>query len=101
MTHLAVLLLSLLAFMALALAKKRHYKDVFKRPPAPATMRRLRVAGWSALALALGIVVGREGLGLGLVIYSGHTTLAAGLVLGGLIAHGRRSAGTAPHRQAA
>lgn len=93
MTHFLVLLLSLLAFTMLALAKKRHYKDIFRQPLKPEAARWLRMAGWSLLGLALWIVAGGEGWALGLVIYSGHTTLAAGLVYSALILYGRSRVG--------
>ncbi len=46
--------------------------------------------GWGALVLALAIIVQAQGWGMGLVSYSGHTSLAAGIVLGALIVHSRR-----------
>lgn len=90
MSHLAVMLLSLLAFSMLALAMERHQENLFGRLLAPATTRRLRLIGWSALALALLAAVQEQGWALGLVSFSGHTSLAAGLVLAALIVYEHR-----------
>ncbi|CAM3487167.1 DUF3325 domain-containing protein [Bordetella sputigena] len=90
MTHLLTLSCSLLGFMALAMATERQQEALFGRLLAPGRTRILRLAGWSALAVALAIIVARQGWGLGLVGYSGHTSLAAGLVYLGLIIRGRR-----------
>jgi hypothetical protein len=92
MTHLPALLLCLSGFMALALAMARQQQAILGRALRANTTRGLRAAGWSALALALWFVVGRQGWALGLVSFSGHTSLAAGLVHGALIVTGRRSA---------
>ena len=62
-------------------------------PSKPGTTRWLRMAGWGALALAMGIDVWHQGWALGLVIYSGHTTRSAAIVYSALILHGRRNAG--------
>lgn len=93
MTHLLLVFLCPLAMGALALATERHQEDIFGAPLAARTTARLRAAGWSTLALALWAVVAREGWGLGLVIYSGHTSLAAGLVYVALILRGRLGSG--------
>jgi hypothetical protein len=92
MNHLAVLLLSLLAFGALALAMNRHQQTVFGRRLATRITRCLRLGGWSVLALALLAAIRGQGWALGLVSYSGHTTLAAGLIYGALIVNERRKA---------
>jgi hypothetical protein len=85
MTHLIVLLLSTAAFAALALAMERHQEDLFGHALPSTTTRCLRVAGWAALLLALAIVVNAQGWGVGLVSFSGHTSLGAGLVFGALV----------------
>ena len=89
MMHVAVFLLCLAAFAALALAMERHQDDLLGCALPPRAVRWLRLAGWAALALALFIVVQGQGWALGLVSYSGHTSLGAGLVFGALIACGR------------
>lgn len=90
MNHLGMLLLSFFAFGALALAMDRHQRNVFGHRLAPGATRCLRLSSWSALALALLAAVGGQGWTLGLVSYSGHTSLAAGLVFAALIANERR-----------
>ena len=89
MNHLAVLLLSLLAFGALALATDRHQKIVLERRLAPTITQAVWIAGWGALILALFAAVRGSGWALGLVAFSGYTSLSAGIVLGGLIAYER------------
>ena len=90
--HGLAFVLCLPGFAALALAMERHQEDLFGHAFAPSLTRRLRVAGWGALLLALGVLVGAQGWGLGLVSFSGHTSLAAGLVFVALLLQGRRKA---------
>lgn len=90
--HGVAFVLCLPGFAALALAMERHQEDLFGHAFAPSLTRRLRVAGWGALLLALGVLVGAQGWGLGLVSFSGHTSLAAGLVFVALLVQGRRQA---------
>lgn len=85
MTHLSAFLLSTLGFAALALAMERHQEDLFGHALATTATRGLRVAGCTALALALVLIVQAQGWGVGLVSYSGHTSLGAGLVFGALV----------------
>ena len=85
MTHLTAFLLSTLGFAALALAMERHQEDLFGHALATTVTRGLRVAGWAALGLALLPIVKAQGWGVGLVSYSGHTSLGAGLVFGALV----------------
>ncbi|MEC5397814.1 DUF3325 domain-containing protein [Uliginosibacterium sp. H1] len=92
MSHLFTFLLSLAGFAALALAMSRHQREVFGKALGAMASRRWRVAGWVCLLLALAFVVAREGWGLGLVLYSGHTSLAAAIVLGALVLRDRRAA---------
>ena len=82
--------LALPAFTALSLAMERHQEDLFGRPMVPATARSLRIAGWATLLLALAVAVRAQGWALGLVSYSGHTSLGAALVFGTLIVQARR-----------
>ena len=90
MSHLAILLLCVFGFAALAVVMERHQEDLFGRPMVPATARSLRVAGWAALLLSLAVAVRAQGWALGLVSYSGHTSLSAALVFGLLIVQARR-----------
>jgi len=96
MTHLLSLLLCLAGFAALACATQRQQDELFGRSlPRRATVW-LRVAGAGLLLVALAVLLAWRGWGLGLVMYSGHTSLAAGLVFCALLAHRRRQA--RPHR---
>jgi hypothetical protein len=85
MTHLTALLSCLIGFAALALATERQQEDLFGHALGPCPTRWLRVTGWAALALALRVAVTGHGWGLGLVSFSGHTSLGAGLVYGSLV----------------
>ncbi|SMF88411.1 Protein of unknown function [Azospirillum oryzae] len=80
MMHLLSIALCLAAFAALALGMERQQYDLFGRRLKPAVTRALRVMGASALLLALGLLVNWQGWGLSLVMFSGHTSLAAGVV---------------------
>jgi len=80
MMHLLSFALCLAAFTALALATERQQHDLFGRPLPPAATRLLRVAGTGVMLLALGVLLDWQGWGLGLVMFSGHTSLAAGVV---------------------
>jgi fatty acid desaturase len=89
MSHLLASALCLAGFAALAFATRRQQRDIFGRPLRPATTYILRFVGACALAFALGILVARQGWSLGLVMFSGHTTITAGLLLCALIGHAR------------
>ena len=89
MTHLAVFLLCVAAFGALALAMERHQQEVFARALAPPATRALRAAGWLLLVAALALAVRHQGWSLGLVSYSGHTSVGAGLVFALLAMRGQ------------
>ncbi len=88
--HGLLLGLSWAGFACLALAMERHQRDVFGRLLRTAARRRLRFAGWCLLGAALWRAVAGMGWGFGLAAYSGHTSLAAGLVCLGLAAWNRR-----------
>jgi len=90
MSHLASLALCVFGFTALAVAMERHQEDLFGRPMVPATARSLRIAGWATLLLALAVAVRAQGWALGLVSFSGYTSLGAALVFGTLIVQARR-----------
>ncbi|MFO6419031.1 DUF3325 family protein [Hylemonella sp. W303a] len=90
MIHAVALVLCLLAFAALALTTERQQADLFGGPLSRRSTLLLRLAGWIAMFIALASLVTAQGWGLGLVSYSGHTSLAAGLVWSALIVYGRR-----------
>lgn len=85
MIHLLAFVLCLTGFTALAFATRRRQRDIIGKPLPSTTNYVLRGAGTCALLLALGALAAREGWSLGLVMFSGHTTLAAGLVYCALI----------------
>jgi hypothetical protein len=88
----AHLLLCVLAFACLALAMARHQAAVFGKVLSRVASRSLRGIGWGGLAVALWLTIAARGWGLGLVYYSGCTSLAAGIVFCALVAHERLSA---------
>ncbi|MBX3664999.1 MAG: DUF3325 domain-containing protein [Burkholderiales bacterium] len=92
MTHLPPFFLCLAGFTCLALAMNRQQKALFGRALTRAATRAMRISGACALLLAFGILLARQGWGLGPVIYSGHTSLAAGIVYCALIVHARHTA---------
>lgn len=100
MTHLLALALCLSGFAALALAMPRQQREIVGRLLPPGARYALRGTGAAALVLALGLLVGRQGLGLGLVMFSGHTSLAAGIVYCALIGYGRYALLARPSRRA-
>lgn len=98
MSHLLAFMLSFAGFAALACATHRQQRDLFGRALKPATTRMLRLAGSAALLAALGVLVSQRGWGLGLVMFSGHTSLAAGIFVCVLIAYGRAQSPRLRHR---
>ncbi|MCZ8254019.1 MAG: DUF3325 family protein [Hylemonella sp.] len=85
MNHALIFGPSLLGFAVLALATERQQDIQLGHALAPRCTRALRLAGWASLLLALAAAVGRQGWALGLVSYSGHTSLSAGLVFMALL----------------
>lgn len=98
MSHLLAIALCVAGFAALALAMRRQQRDIIGRPLPQTTISLLRVAGAGALLCALGILAAWHGWSVGLVMFSGHTSIAAGLVLCALIAHARVNASKVRHR---
>ncbi|MDR5734792.1 DUF3325 domain-containing protein [Caballeronia sp. LZ025] len=84
MMHIIALLCCVASFACLALTMERHQRPILR-----GHTRSLRVAGWCGLLLALVIAVANEGWAMGLVRYSGNTTLGAGVVYLALIAYER------------
>ncbi|NNM74144.1 DUF3325 domain-containing protein [Enterovirga aerilata] len=94
MSHLVALVLCVAGFGGLALATDRQQHAVFGRALPEGVTYGLRIAGAAALLLALGSLVVRQGWGLGLVMFSGHTSLASGLVHATLIGYSRLHSST-------
>jgi hypothetical protein len=92
MIRLHALLLCTGAFACLAMAMARHQETLLRRPLPLSQSRCLRGAGWCALGIALALSVAGQGWGMGLVAFSGTTSVAAGIVYGALIVWERWSA---------
>ncbi|MDR5773943.1 MULTISPECIES: DUF3325 domain-containing protein [unclassified Caballeronia] len=90
MTQGIALLVCVVSFAFLAPAMERHQETLFGRELSRGQSRAFRTAGWCGLVLALRYLVGGEGWALGLVSFSGCTSLAAGIVYGALILLERR-----------
>jgi len=90
--------LCLAGFTALAFAARRQQRDIIGRPLWPATTYLLRVSGACALLSALGILVAGRGWSLGLVMFSGHTSMTAGIVYCVLAVYALRRARILRHR---
>ena len=89
MTHLVAFALCLAGFIALAFAMRRQQRDFIGRSLRLATTYGLRAAGTCALLVALGVLVAWQGWALGLVMLSGHTSVAAGVVYCVLVGYAR------------
>ena len=91
MMHLLMLAGCTAGMCALAGAAERQQPLFFGRLLSKQSTRWLQATGWVLLLLCLVAAVRGWGWGLGLVTYSGHTSLAAGLVYLGLILRARRT----------
>lgn len=80
MMHLCAFALCLIGFASLALAMRRPQRDVIGKSLPSTTRYALRAFGALALVFALRLLVVGKGWGLGLVMFSGHTSLAAGMI---------------------
>ena len=89
MTHLLAFALCLAGFAGLALTAARQQRHLFTRPMSTVGVALARAAAWIILAAAMALLVSWQGWGLGLVMFSGHTSLAAGVVHLGLIGWSR------------
>ena len=99
MTHLLAFVLCLAGFIALAFATRRQQRDIIGGPLRVTTTYILRAIGACALLFALGILVARAGWSLGLVMFSGHTSLTAAIAYCALIGLVRTHAPTLRPRQ--
>ena len=89
MSHLLAFVLCLAGFAALAFAMHRQQREIIGRPLRSITTNVLRLGGACALLCALGVLVARNGWSLGLVMFSGHTSLNAGIVYCTLLGYAR------------
>ncbi|SCB40285.1 Protein of unknown function [Bradyrhizobium yuanmingense] len=99
MIHLLALGLCLAGFAALAFATHRQQRNIFGTALPRVTTYGLRAAGAGVLLLSLGILVAAKSWSVGLVMFSGHTMMAAAIVFCALIGWGRLAARTARRRQ--
>jgi hypothetical protein len=79
--HLAVLVLALGAFVALAFGMKRHQRDLAGRPLGPAASRLATTIGWLLLALAWALEAALLGPALGSIAWIGEISVAAWLAV--------------------
>jgi uncharacterized protein DUF3325 len=98
MSHLLALALCLAGFAALAFATRRQQRDVVGRSLRTETTYALRVFGTCALMFALAILVAWHGWSLGLVMFSGHTSIIAGVVYCSLLGYSRMYPRPSRHR---
>lgn len=75
--HIAILLVSLAGFAALALATERHAEHLLRRVPAPQWRLLARAIGWALLAIALALGIASMGTGLGITLWLGWLSIAA------------------------
>lgn len=75
--HLGILVISLLAFFALALASERYGEHLLGRQPSQAQQRAASAAGWVLLALALAWGVAELNAGIGIAMWFGWLSVAA------------------------
>lgn len=76
-THLGILVVSLLAFFALALATERHAEHLLGRLPASHWRMLARAAGWLLLAITLYWGIAALDVGVGITLWLGWLTVAA------------------------
>ena len=88
--HLLAALLCLAGFAALAAATERQQHVLPARDLPRGGSRALRIAAAILLLVAFAALIAEEGWAMGLVMYSGHTSLAAGCVYCALIMLARR-----------
>ena len=69
----------------MACATARQQEELYGRLLASAATRLLQFGGAAGLLAVLAWLVHSQGWGMGLVMFSGHTSLAAGMVLGALV----------------
>lgn len=99
--HLLLFMLCVMGFSGLALAMDRPQEDLLGRTLSASASRRFRIAGWMLLGVALWTAIAAYGTGLGLVLYSGHTSGAAGCVFIALLVCGRHRKQRAARNRAA
>ncbi|HDS1578010.1 DUF3325 domain-containing protein [Stenotrophomonas maltophilia] len=89
MIHVILFVLSLAAFACLALAMERHQRDILGRALPAQSTQQLRALGWALLVFSTVFALRGLGVGSGLAALSAHTSVAAGVVVLAMVAHGR------------
>jgi hypothetical protein len=89
MIHLLSFALCLAGFLAIAFSTYRQQRDIIGRQLKRERQYLLRIGGTCALLLVLGLLIAWFGFSLGLVMFSGHTSLAAGIVYVALLGYSR------------
>lgn len=90
MSHLNILLLSVLAFICLAMAMERPQEELFGRHLNPGATKMLRAAGWLLLCASLAVAVRQPSWSIGLVAWFGCLSAGAGTVFGALVLTARK-----------
>ena len=78
--HLLLFSICLFGFLALALSMIRHQEDLFGQPKKRTFTLCMRAIGWLSLVLAAVLAIYGLDIAVGLVAYSGHTSMAAALI---------------------
>ena len=89
---LSALLLSVFGMACLALAMRRHHRQVFRRDPAMSVRIALRIVASGALALSLVACAAAWGWPIGSVAWFGMLTMGALCVVAALSVRASRSA---------
>ncbi|RIV80920.1 DUF3325 domain-containing protein [Aurantiacibacter xanthus] len=89
MIHLLAIVLSLVGFAALALAMKRHQREVIGRALTDKERHLTRSAGALAIAASLAVAMAAFGAGYGAVAWFGYMSVAAWIVVAALCWHAR------------
>lgn len=88
MIHLSAFALCVAGFAVLALSARRQQRELFGGSLQRGATRTLRASGACLLLVACSMLVGQHGWSLGLVMFSGHTSIGAGAVYLALVGYG-------------
>ena len=77
MMELIALFLALCGFGAMALAMRRHHRDLFGTQPSPRHSLALRATGWMLLGLSFAVCIVASDWSVGSVLWLGILTVAA------------------------
>jgi len=85
MTHIVALLLLVTALMMICASTAKHHKKVFPAGLDVGMRKKLKLAGWFVMLISYFFVIRRIGWGEGSVVWFGHVSLAAVLVITALL----------------